>query len=163
MRGGRSRIAALRAFIRATALLVAGAIVPVGAPPALAQQQSFDGFYKGSWECESMPSGVGFRMFLVVSVRRGSVLALVPMLDAEGKQEEPTGGVAAGAIAADGTYRISGVVYAREATFRGDYTGTIDGTGGTMTGTQVWTFATNGDTVTRDCRGTVVKVGSSDR
>jgi hypothetical protein len=61
------------------------------------------------------------------------------------------------------TFHISGVVYAREATFRGDYTGTLDGSGGTLTGTQVWTAAAGGDRVARNCNGAVVKIDSPAR
>jgi len=153
------RIAALRASIRATALCIGGAIIVIGAPAVLAQQ-SFVGFYKGSWECESMPPGVKFRAPLVISVRGDQVLAFVPMLDAEDKEEEPTGGNAYGPIAADGTFRLGSALYAREATFRGDYTGSFDGTGGTLAGTQVWTPVKGGDSVTRKCSGAFVKVGS---
>jgi hypothetical protein len=144
-------------------LLAALTTIPVGARPALAQQQSFVGFYKGSWECESMPPGIKFSMPLVVSVRSGRVLASVPMLDPEGKQEEATAGVAYGPIAADGTFRLGSAVYEREATFRGEYTGSVDGTSGTLAGTQVWTPAKGGDSVTRKCNGTFVKVGSPER
>ena len=46
---------------RSLALIaIAGSLFAIGAPPVgLAQQQSFDGAYKGSLECEQTPEGIG--------------------------------------------------------------------------------------------------------
>ena len=61
----------------ATAVL----LTAIGASSAgLAQQQSFDGAYKGSLECRQMPEGIGpLRLPLAILVRNGRVMASASM------------------------------------------------------------------------------------
>jgi hypothetical protein len=144
--------------VRSLALIaLAGSGIAIDAPPAgLAQQQAFDGAYKGDLECEQMPQGIGtLRKPLAMIVRNGMVVASAPMSDIDGRQEL-TATVVTGTVNADGALHLGTTVFTRDATIHVDYTGTLDATGGTLTGTQVWTGATAG--ATRTCNGTFVKV-----
>jgi hypothetical protein len=158
MRQSCPQIAALRASIRATGLI--GAAVVFGAIPAMAQQQSFDGAYKRAWECPGASAAPQIvRMPLVVLVHNGRALASVPTLDIEGTEAvDLSAVVASGSVAADGSLQLSVIVYGYDAIIRADYAGTLDAARGKLIGTQVWTQATNGKTVTRSCSGSFVKI-----
>jgi hypothetical protein len=141
---------------------IAGSVIAIGAPPAgLAQQQSFDGAYKGSLECEQMPEDIrNLRTPLAMIVRNGMVVASASMFDLDGRQELADT-VVTGTVNANGVFHLGVTVFARDASSHVDYTGTFNTTGGTLTGTQVWTRATAGDGgATRTCNGTFVKVTS---
>ena len=141
-------------------IAMVGSVVTIGAPLAgLAQQQPFEGAYKGSLECEQ--SGVGIlRAQLAITVRDGRVVALASLFDIDGGQAfSPE--VAAGMVDVAGAFHLADTVFTRDATFHGTYTGTFSATGGTMTGTQIWTRSPAGNGgVTRTCNGTFVRVES---
>jgi hypothetical protein len=144
--------------VRSLALIaLAGSVIAIGAPPAgLAQPQPFDGAYKGGLECEQMPEGIGtLRTPLAMIVRNGTGVASAPMFDIDGRQELAAT-VVSGTVNADGAFHLGTTVFTRDATFQVNYIGTLDATGGTLTGTQVWAGATGG--ATRTCNGTFVKV-----
>lgn len=143
-------------------IAIAGSVIAISAPPAgLAQQQSFDGAYKGSLECEQMPEGIrNLRTPLAMIVRNGMVVASAPMFDLDGRQELADT-VVTGTVNANGAFHLGVTVFARDASSHVDYTGTLNTTGGTLTGTQIWTPATASDGgATRTCNGTFVKVAS---
>jgi hypothetical protein len=98
-----------------------------------------------------------FRTPLSIIVRNGHVMALTPMFDIAGR-EEPAPAVAAGIVDPDGVFRLGYTVYTRDYTVRGDYSGTLNATGGTLTGTQVLTREITGDGATRICKGTFLQV-----
>ena len=148
------------AILRGPLLIaMAGSAIAIGAPPVgLAQPQSFDGAHKGSLECEQTPAGIGsLRTPLAIIVHNGTIVASAPIFDIDGRQEI-SAAVATGTVDADGVLHLAHTVSTRDATFHGDYTGTLNATGGTLTGTQVWTRAAGGG-ATRTCKGNVLKVG----
>jgi hypothetical protein len=49
-------------------------------------------------------------------------------------------------------------LFTPDAEFRGNYSGTLNATGGTLTGTQVWTRASGGGGVTRACTGALLEI-----
>jgi hypothetical protein len=135
-------------------------LTAIGAPSAgLAQQQSFDGAYNGSLECQQMPEGIGpLRLPLAIRVRNGRVIASASMFDIDGKKELIPA-LVTGTVNADGTFHVGTTVFISDARAQVDYTGTLDDAGGTLKGTQVWTRA-SASGPTRACNGTFVKVGS---
>jgi len=64
----------------------------------------------------------------------------------------------AGTVDPNGVFRLGYTGYWSHYSIRGDYSGTLNATGGTLTGTQVLTREITGDGVTRTCKGTVVQV-----
>jgi hypothetical protein len=150
---------------RSLALIAAGAlVVAIDAPPApLAQQQSFDGAYTGSLECERAGEAI-LRTPLAMIVRSGRVGASAPMFDIDGRQELSDTTVL-GTVSGQGALHLGLTVFMHDVSARVDYTGMLDATGGTLTGTQVWTRAAAGDgaTTTRTCTATFARVGSPGR
>jgi hypothetical protein len=146
--------------VRSLGLIVMTGSIAIGAPVAgLAQQDGFDGAYKGSLDCEQMPTGI-LRASLAVTVRNSRIIVSFDMFDINANRQFVLE-LATGTVHADGTFHLGDTVYTKDATFHGAYTGTFSATGGTIAGTQVWTrSAAEGDSVTRTCNGTFVKVGS---
>jgi len=147
--------------VRSLGLIVmAGSIIAIGAPIAgLAQQEAFDGAYKGSLDCEQTPTTT-LRTSLAMTARNGRIIASLDLFDISGNREFISE-LATGTVRADGTFHMADTVYTRVATFQGAYTGAFSANGGIMTGTQVWTRVPPvGDGVTCFCYGTFVKVGA---
>jgi len=130
----------------------------------------FDGDYKGTLECEQSGDGI-VRTSLVVGVRDGGVFASASLFDFDGHEKSRRGmtrdaegdpratiEVAKGSVGADGAFRLADTVDIGDATFNSVYTGTLSRTGGAMTGTHTWTQGPGGNSVSRACKGTFVKV-----
>ena len=81
------------------------------------------------------------------------------MFDLDGR-EQIWSAVASGAVDAEGRLQIGHTVYERGATFHAEYTGMLTATGGSLTGTQVWTRASAAEEITRTCTGILVRVPS---
>jgi hypothetical protein len=142
-------------------IAIAVSLTAIGAPSAgLAQQRSLDGGYKGSLECQQMPEDIGLlRLPLAIVVRNGRVVASAPMFDIDGKKEL-TATVATGTLNAEGAFHVGVTVFIGDASAHVDYTGTLDGDGGTLKGMQVWSRATAGESgPTRTCSGTLAEDG----
>ena len=138
---------------------MAGAFIATGAfGSAMAQQQLFDGYYRGSWECEQ--SGIGMlRTELRLRVRNGKIgMSMEYRFDIDGQAKFAPPGTG-GIVAPDGAFRLDTGMYSRDETFHNTYTGKFSATGGTMTGTEVWTRVPAGrKSVSRTCNGTFAKV-----
>jgi hypothetical protein len=129
--------------------------VAIGASKAgLAQTNTFDGFYKGSLECGELTAGVGpSRVPLSIMVRDGRVMA------GFNSDERPsTHTIAVGTIDPHGVFHLGTTVYTSNHSIHHDYSGTINGSGGTLTGTQVVTREIGGDGGARNCKGTFLRV-----
>jgi hypothetical protein len=63
--------------------------------------------------------------------------------------------VVAGTVDSAGVLHFAGTVWTHRELLRANYTLTLSATGGTLTGTQVWTRDTGGESVTRTCTGIV--------
>jgi hypothetical protein len=93
-------------------------------------------------------------------VHSGTVLASAPMFDIDGRQELSETSVI-GTVSGEGTLHLGLTVFMRDASAHVDYIGLLDATGGTLTGTQIWTrTAAGGGSTTRTCTGTFAKVRS---
>jgi hypothetical protein len=143
----------VRRLVHGVLMLIAAGAATAG----LAQQASFDGFYKGSIACESIGSVATFRGTLVISAGDGRrVLMSAPMFNAEGR-EVPGFVMAAGTVDPDGGFHAGVTTYMRDDTLQASYSGTFTATGGTLTGTEVWTRV-SAEEVTRTCKGEFVRV-----
>jgi hypothetical protein len=126
-------------------------VIAIGASTAArAQSKYFDAVYKGTLECEQ--GGLeAFRSLLTIAIRNGSVTA------SDGREElGPIPG--RGTVDPDGVFRFGYILYAGDYSLRADYSGTLNDTSGTLTGTQVLTRQITGDGGTRTCKGTFLKV-----
>jgi hypothetical protein len=134
-------------------------VVAIGASTVgRAQPKSFDGAYKGTLECEQGGLEV-FRSLLTIIIRNGLVTGGAPTPGIDGRQELPAAVVPGrGTVDPDGVFRLGYILYTGEYLLRADYSGMLSDTGGTLTGTQVFTREIPGDSGTRTCKGTFLKV-----
>ncbi len=137
------------------AATISASAVAIGASKVvLAQPKTFDGFYKGSLECEQMTAGGGAsRVPLSIFVRDGTVMALY---DSDDRRTGPI--MPAGRIDPHGVFRLGNTSYTSDRSIQRDYSGTINGSDGTLTDTQVLTRKITGDGGTRTCKGTLLRV-----
>ena len=139
-------------------ITIAGSVIAIGIWFNPAQPQSFDRAYKGSLECEKTPAAGKSRTSLGIIVRNGGVMASTDAYDIDGLRLIPAA-MAAGTVDSAGVLHFAGTLWTRHEQLRANYTLTLNATGGTLTGTQVWTRSTGGDGVTRTCTGSVFEVG----
>ncbi len=125
--------------------------IAIGASTAgRAQSKFFDAVYKGTLECDQGGLEV-FRSLLTIAIRNGSITA------SDGREElGPIPG--RGTVDPGGVFRFGYIFYTRDYSLRADYSGTLNDTGGTLTGTQVLTRQITGDGGTRTCKGTFLKI-----
>ena len=124
-----------------------------------AQAQSLDRrVYKGNLECEQTPAAGKSRTPLAIIVYNdGGISASADTYDIDGLRLIPAA-MAAGTVDSAGVLHFAGTLWTRHEQLRANYTLTLNATGGTLTGTQVWTRATGGESVTRTCTGIVFEV-----
>lgn len=124
-----------------------------------AQPQSFDRrAYKGNLECEQTPAAGRSRTPLAITVHNGRVTASADAYDIDGLHLISQA-IAAGTVDSAGVLHFGLTLFTHDAQLRANYTLTLSAAAGTLTGTQVWTRATGGDSVTRTCTGSVFEVG----
>ncbi len=128
----------------------------------LAQQQSIDGAYRGSLICEHMSGTVGIlRAPFDMTVNSGNVVAARPIFNRRGLVAGTE--IATGTVGADGALRLTASWVAAGASVKGTFSGTLAATGGTLTGTEVWTRSpANGGNASRACYGAYVKAPTSE-
>src|SRR5262245_48258898 len=131
-------------------LLLGGSTIVICtlANPAQAQLRRA---YKGNLECGQTPA-----TSLAIIVSAGSISADVPTYDIDGLLISPA--MAGGSVDPAGVLRFGYTISSPKSELRAHYTVTLSGVGGTLTGTQVLTRATGGDSITRTCKGTVFEV-----
>lgn len=117
--------------------------------------QSFDGFFRGNLECAPTSNQARrVRTQSLILVRDGSIMLSItrddPTLIATGKADE------------NGAFRAAGTAYMPGGTLQMNYTGTLSVTGGTLTGTQIWTRR-DGEIETRTCEGAFTPTDASPR
>ena len=138
---------------------VVGLLLAIAAPVAgLAQQQSSDGAYRGTLVCEHLSGTQGIlRAPLDIIVVGGAMVAARPIFNRDGSRVVGTE-IATGTISTDGTLHLTSAWVAGDGGFKGNYSGMLATTGGTLTGTEAWTrsFA-NGGNASRMCYGAFVK------
>jgi len=140
-------------------LSIAAMLFAICTPGAgLAQQPSVDGAYRGDLVCEHLPGTGGIlRAPLDIMVAGTAVLAARPVFNRDGSLVVGSE-IMSGTLNSDGKVHLTSNWIAVGASFKGTYDGTITGSGGTLTGTQVWTRSpTNGGNASRACYGAYVK------
>jgi hypothetical protein len=144
----------------ATAVLLSALLAPSA---GLAQQQSIDGAYRGSLVCAHMPGTLGIlRAPFDIIVNSGNVVAARPIFNRRllvaGTE------IATGTVGADGALQLTANWVAAGASVKATFSGTLAATGGTLTGTEVWTrSAANGGNASRACYGAFVKAPPQER
>ena len=89
-----------------------------------------------------------------MTVCNGSVMAMFDIDDLF------TAVPATGSVNASGVFHFGHRIFIRDTeVFRGEYNGTVNGAGGTLTGTQVLTRPTDKGSVSRTCKGTFFEIG----
>lgn len=117
-------------------------------------QQPFAGAYKGTLECtQTSDQATHISTQLVILIRNGRVSA---------STQEFTGAMTTGKIDENGALNLGTTVFTSDATWRINYTGTLNAAGGTLTGTQVLT-RNSGEIDTRTCEGTFTVVNEPAR
>ncbi len=140
-------------------LMAMGLLFVVCTPGVVfAQQQSLEGAYRGSLVCEHLAGTAGIlRAPLDIVVSGTTIVAARPIFNRFGTRVVGTE-IATGGVNADGTLHLTSGWAMAGASFKGNYNGTLNATGGTITGTEAWTRSlANGGHVTRTCYGAYVR------
>jgi len=134
-------------------------LAAVAAGPLLssdASAQSLQGKFRGTYVCEKLPTTRDIlRAPLDLAVDGGGVVFARPLFNLDGSR-------VAGSELGRGTIEDSGRLHLTSEwsilgnTARGDYSGTLASTGGTLTGTQTWTGA-DGSAIRRACAAALVR------
>jgi hypothetical protein len=148
---------------RRLSIFAAMGFLLVASCPALAQQQaaqqkSIEGAYRGSIVCAHLPGTIGIlRGPLDIIVSGTTVVAARPIFNRDGSRVVGSE-IATGSVNADGTLHLSSSWAAGNTSFKGTYSGTLNETGGTLTGTEAWTsLPDNGGNASRACYGAYVR------
>lgn len=143
-------------MMQSTALALI-ALAAASAFAAHADPQPIEGAYRGMYVCEKMsdtPNTDILHVPLDLVIRGGSVQFARPTFNPKGTRV--TGSeLGSGTIDADGKLHLTSAWNFRDFDFRGDYSGTLSSTGGTMSGTQTW-HGPNGITGSRSCNAALV-------
>jgi hypothetical protein len=144
--------------IRRRSTLTAFGFFLVTSGVGFAQQQPIEGAYRGSIVCEHLAGAVGIlRAPLDFTVSGTKVVAARPIFNRDGTRVVGSE-IATGTVNSDGTLHLTSSWAAAVASFKGTYNGTLNATGGTITGTQAWTRSpANGGNVSRACYGAYVR------
>ncbi len=151
----RTRIVALAAVSAGT--LAAGTLAAgPAAAQALAPAAAPEGAFRGAYVCEKLPLTRGvLRAPLDLVIRGGSVQFARPLFNLNGRVVGSELG--AGTIDPDGRVHLTSQWSFRGNTAKGDYSGTLGATGGTLTGTQAWTGQEGGEPLRRTCTAALVR------
>ncbi|MGB6537056.1 MAG: hypothetical protein WBF58_13955 [Xanthobacteraceae bacterium] len=144
--------------IRKRSNLVAVGFLLVASGTGFAQQPSIEGAYRGSIVCEHLAGTLGMlRAPFDMTVSGTTVVAGRPIFNRDGSRVVGTE-IATGTVSADGTLHLGSSWAAAVASFKGTYNGTLNATGGTITGTEAWTRSpAHGGSVSRACYGAYVR------
>jgi hypothetical protein len=145
-----------------TGAFVFGITVAASMISSSVRAQSLDGPYRGMYVCEKMkrsPDILRAPIDLVVSgtsVRFGR-----PLFNWNGTRVTGTE-LATGTIDNGGKVHAASAWFARGFAFQGAYDGTVNASGGTLTGTQSWR-GPDGDSGSRTCTAAIVAAPRADR
>jgi hypothetical protein len=118
-------------------------------PPALANA------YRGMFVCEQQPGAADIlHVPLDVAVRGTDVQFARPLFNLRGTRVLGSE-LGDGSVGADGKVHVTSAWEFHGITVRGDYSGTLTPSGGTLTGTQSW-HAPGGEARSRTCQAAMV-------
>ncbi|HTT48376.1 MAG TPA: hypothetical protein VMG39_10300 [Pseudolabrys sp.] len=135
------------------------AIVALFSISKVAEADAFDGTYRGMIVCEKLKtSQFMLRAPLDIIVNGKTAIAARPIFNLKGTLVVGSE-IATGAVADDGTIKLSSNWKGAAAHFKGSYSGVLTNKGATLTGTQAWTTS-EGEQQTRACTAAVVHTPS---
>lgn len=149
--------------IRTRSTLVAMGFLLVSSSAGFAQQPTIEGAYRGSIVCQHLSGTTGIlRGPLDIIVSGTTVVAARPIFNRNGSRVVGSE-IATGTVNSDGTLHLTSSWPAVGGGFKGTYNGTLNATGGTITGTQAWKRSqANGGNVLRTCYGAYVTAPTPD-
>lgn len=134
--------------------LAAPSLVPTSS------EQAAQGPYRGTYVCQSMIGGVGIlRIPIDLVIRNGNVEFARPLLNGNGTRVVGNE-MASGTIDGDGKVHLTSAWSNGGIMFRGDYSGTLTPSGGTLMGTQTW-HSPRGLNGSRTCTAAVVQLAAT--
>lgn len=152
-------------LLLATSVALTAPTAPSLAAPNLAatsSEQAAQGPYRGTYVCQSMIGGPGIlRIPIDLVIRNGNVEFARPLLNGNGTRVIGNE-MASGTIDGDGKVHLSSAWSNGGIMFRGDYSGTLTPSGGTLMGTQTW-HSSRGLSGSRTCTAAVVQLAATDR
>jgi len=126
--------------------------------PGMAAAESYDGAYRGMIVCEKLQtSQFMLRAPFDIMITDKSVIAARPIFNRAGTLVVGSE-IATGSIGDDGTIKLSSTWVGNGSRSQGNYSGTLSGKTGTLTGTQAWTMPEGQQT--RSCTAAVVQTKS---
>ena len=135
------------------------ALAALLAAPGLAAAETFDGAYRGMIVCEKLhTSPFMLRAPFDIVITGKSVVAARPIFNRLGTLTVGSE-IATGTIGDDGAIKLVSNWKGGNASYTGNYGGTLTGKGGTLTGTQAWTMA-EGQQQSRTCTLAVIQTKS---
>ena len=148
-----------------TALAASSLVTPSLAAPSPAAtntEQAAQGPYRGTYVCQSMIGGAGIlRIPIDLVIRNGNVEFARPLLNGPGTRVIGNE-MASGTIDGDGKVHLTSAWSNGGIMFRGDYSGTLTPSGGTLMGTQTW-HSPRGLNGSRTCTAAVVQLAATNQ
>ncbi|HEY5306312.1 MAG TPA: hypothetical protein VIJ52_06565 [Pseudolabrys sp.] len=134
------------------------ALVALVSAPGLAAAESYDGAYRGMIVCEKLQtSQFMLRAPFDIIITGNTVVAARPIFNRAGTLVVGSE-IATGMVGDDGAIKLASTWIGNGSTSQGNYSGTLNGKTGTLTGTQAWTMPEGQQT--RSCTAAVVQTKS---
>lgn len=129
---------------------------------ATSSEQAARGPYRGTYVCQSMIGAPRIlRIPIDLVIRNGNVEFARPLLNGNGTRVIGNE-MASGTIDGDGKVHLTSTWYNGGIMFRGDYSGTLTPSGGTLMGTQTW-HSPRGLDGSRTCTAAVVQLAAANQ
>ncbi len=126
--------------------------------PGLAAADTLDGAYRGMIVCEKLQtSQFMLRAPFDLMINGKTAIAARPIFNLKGTLVVGSE-IATGTVADDGSIKLSSTWKAGGSSYQGSYGGTLNGKGGTLTGTQAWTMPEGQQS--RNCTAAVIQTKS---
>jgi hypothetical protein len=136
-------------------IAVIAAIIPATAWSATTGAQGLEGAYRGMFVCEQIRGSVDIlHVPLDLAVRGSDVQFARPLFNLAGTRVVGSE-LGVGTVDGDGKLHLTSAWDSRGIAVKGDYSGTLTPTGGTLTGTQNWR-GRDGIHGSRTCTGALV-------
>jgi hypothetical protein len=137
------------------------AIIALTLAHGLAFAKAADGVFRGMIVCEKLKtSQFILRGPLDIIVTDKTAIAARPIFNIKGTLVVGSE-IATGKVEDDGTIKLNSKWKGGGSVFEGNYSGVLNDKGGTLTGTQAWTWSTPEGQQTRNCTASVVKTQSN--
>lgn len=143
---------------RKTVGIVVLAVAAIVSLPALAAAETFEGAYRGTIVCEKLStSPFMLRAPFDITITGKTVVAARPIFNRQGTRVVGSE-IATGTVGDDGKIQLVSNWKGGRTSYQGNYGGTLDTKGGTLTGTQAWTMPEGQQS--RACTAAVIQAKS---